>query len=245
MSNKKKYILIGIGVFLLISLLSSMCSGGSEKVAPKELILKPAQTEIKGDLKGCYEVVDKNYKVKFATKSYENDVITVELKRTAEPLPYDRKNVVIFPEASKSTAENCAGFGVEILNADGDVIDKKNANATPYSWDEMTTALQLLTDDTATIQFHFDNLNEAASFRVTSIVMENEELKAAQAKAEAKAKKDDDSLIESLTGLAKEAAKLDSDDDDLEDLEKEAEIALKAADKTLELAGKMLDVLGD
>ena len=245
MSNKKKYILIGIGVFLLISLLSSMCSGGSEKVAPKELILKPAQTEIKGDLKGCYEVVDKNYKVKFATKSYENDVITVELKRTAEPLPYDRKNVVIFPEASKSTAENCAGFGVEILNADGDVIDKKNANATPYSWDEMTTALQLLTDDTATIQFHFDNLNEAASFRVTSIVMENEELKAAQAKAEAKAKKGDDSLIESLTGLAKEAAKLDNDDDDLEDLEKEAEIALKAADKTLELAGKMLDVLGD
>ena len=243
MSNKKKYILIGIGVFLLISLLSSMCSGGSEEVAPKELILKPAQTEIKGDLKGCYEVVDKNYKVKFATKSYENDVITVELKRTAEPLPYDRKNVVIFPEASKSTAENCAGFGVEILNADGDVIDKKNANATPYSWDEMTTALQLLTDDTATIQFHFDNLNEAASFRVTSIVMENEELKAAQAKAEAK--KGDDSLIESLTGLAKEAAKLDSDDDDLEDLEKEAEIALKAADKTLELAGKMLDVLGD
>ena len=243
MSNKKKYILIGIGVFLLISLLSSMCSGGSEEVAPKELILKPAQTEIKGDLKGCYEVVDKNYKVKFATKSYENDVITVELKRTAEPLPYDRKNVVIFPEASKSTAENCAGFGVEILNADGDVIDKKNANATPYSWDEMTTALQLLTDDTATIQFHFDNLNEAASFRVTSIVMENEELKAAQAKAEAK--KGDNSLIESLTGLAKEAAKLDNDDDDLEDLEKEAELALKAADKTLELAGKMLDVLGD
>lgn len=245
MSNKKKYILIGIGVFLLISLLSSMCSGGSEEVVQKELILKPAQTEIKGDLKGCYEVVDKNYKVKFATKSYENDVITVELKRTAEPLPYDRKNVVIFPEASKSTAENCAGFGVEILNADGDVIDKKNANATPYSWDEMTTALQLVTDDTATIQFHFDNLNEAASFRVTSIVMENEELKAAQAKAEAKAKKDDDSLIESLTGLAKEAAKLDYDDDDLEDLEKEAELALKAADKTLELAGKMLDVLGD
>lgn len=247
MSNKKKYILIGIGVVLLISLLSSMCSGGSEKVAPKELILKPAQTEIKGDLKGCYEVVDKNYKVKFATKSYENDVITVELKRTAEPLPYDRKNVVIFPEASKSTAENCAGFGVEILNADGDVIDKKNANATPYSWDEMTTALQLLTDDTATIQFHFDNLNEAASFRVTSIVMENEKLKAAQAKAEAeaKAKKDDDSLIESLTDLAKETAKLDYDDDDLEVLEKEAELALKAADKTLQLAGKMLDVLGD
>ena len=212
----------------------------------KELVLRPAQTEIKGDLKGCYEVVDKNYKVKFARKSYENDVITVELKRTAQPLPYDRKNVVIFPEASKSTAENCAGFGVEILNADGDVIEKKNANATPYSWDEMTTALQLVTDDTATIQFHFDNLNEAASFRVTSIVMENEELKASKAKAEAKAKKnDDDSLIGSLADLAKEAIDYDDDDlEDLEELEKEAEAALKVAGKTMKLAGKALDILG-
>ncbi|MBQ2906817.1 MAG: hypothetical protein IJE47_03490, partial [Bacteroidales bacterium] len=63
MSKKKKYILIGIGVIILIGLLSSI--GGNDKSEEqqeqKELILKAAQTEIKGDLKGCYEVVDKDY----------------------------------------------------------------------------------------------------------------------------------------------------------------------------------------
>ena len=65
MSNKKKLILIGVGVIILISLLSNI--GGNSDSTPQEpreeLILKAAQTEIKGDLKGCYEIVDKNYKV--------------------------------------------------------------------------------------------------------------------------------------------------------------------------------------
>ena len=46
MSNKKKYILIGIGVLILISLLSSIGGGDSEVVEQKPIILKAAQTEI-------------------------------------------------------------------------------------------------------------------------------------------------------------------------------------------------------
>ena len=49
------------------SMLLCSCGGGSSsssesnaEEAPKEHILKAAQTEIKGDLKGCYELVDKN-----------------------------------------------------------------------------------------------------------------------------------------------------------------------------------------
>ena len=179
MNDKKKYILIGVGVVVLIALFSNI--GKKEETTtqeePKELILKAAQTTIKGDLKDCYEVVDKNYRVKRAQKSYESDVITVELLRTSKQLPYDRKNVVIFPEADKSSAENCAGFGIEVLDAYGDVIAKKNANATPYSWDEMTAALQLLPEETTTIAFHLDDLSEAVSFRVTSLVTKNEERK--------------------------------------------------------------------
>ena len=69
MSKKKKYILIGVGVIVFLALLTNI-GGDDTAVEPqKELILKAAQTEIKGELKGCYEVVDKNYKVKFAKKS--------------------------------------------------------------------------------------------------------------------------------------------------------------------------------
>lgn len=229
MSKKKKYILIGIGVIILIGLLSTI--GGKDKSEEqqeqKELILKAAQTEIKGDLKGCYEVVDKDYKVKFAQKSYENDVITVELKRTNKELPYDRDNVVIFPEADESSADYCAGFGIEILNIDGDIIDKINAKATPYSWDEMTAALHILPDETTTIGFHFDNLSEAVSFRVTSIIQKNEEKKTNEKPT---ATKETKSMIDDL-------------DDDIDEDLKEAEEALKMAEDAFELAGEMLDVM--
>ena len=232
MSKKTKYILIGIGAIILISLLSNI--GGGKDTATqevkevKEVVLKAAQTEIKGDLKGCYEVVDKDYKVKFATKSYEDDLVTVELKRTSKNLPYDRKDVTIFPGAEKSSANNCAGFGIEILNADGDVIDKQSANATPYSWDEMTAALQLLQDETTTIRFYFDNLSEATSFRVTSLVQQNEKRKAALEEAAKEAAKS-----------AKEASKKAKDADD--DYDK----AFKAAGQLLEMEKGLLDMMED
>ena len=239
MSKKTKYILIGVGAIILISLLSNI--GGGDDAATqevkevKEVVLKAAQTEIKGDLKGCYEVVDKDYKVKFATKSYEDDLVTVELKRTSKNLPYDRKDVTIFPGAEKSSANNCAGFGIEILNADGDVIDKKTANATPYSWDEMTAALQLLQDETTTIRFYFDNLSEATSFRVTSLVQNNDKRKDALEETAKEAAKS-----------AKEASKKAKDaDDDYEKSLKMAEKSLKAAGKILEMEEDLLDMMDD
>lgn len=234
MSNKKKYILIGIGAIILISLLSNIGGSNNSTIQePKELILKVAQTEVKGDLKGCYEVVDKNYKVKFAQKSYENDVVNIELKRTNNELPYDRKNVVIFPEADESSADNCAGFGIEILNADGEVIDKKNAKATPYSWDEMTAALQLLPEETATIAFHFDDLTEAVSFRITSLIQKNEKQKSSLG-----------TEVESLVDMVKETSKL-NDDEDLKKAQEDAEKALKMVGETMELTKKMIDVIGN
>ena len=235
MKNNKKLILAGIGAIVLIFLLFGTGGGNNESNSTpevkEELILKAAQTEIKGDLHGCYEVFDKNYKVKFATKSYEDDVINVELKRTSKELPYDRKNVVIFPEADESSAENCAGFGIEIINIDGDVIDKKSANATPYSWDDMTAALHLLTDETATIAFHFEDLSEAVSFRITSLVQPNEERQTSVG-----------SEVNALLDIVDEASKLD-DDEDLREAQKEAKEALEMLDKTMELTGKMLNML--
>ena len=233
MSKTKKYILWGVGIFILLALIPN-CGGNDEAEVQekKELILKVDQRKIKGDLKECFKVVDKDYRVKFAKKSYENDVITVELERTSNPLPHSREDLVIFPEAENSSANYCAGFGIEILDANGDVIDKKNPQATPYSWDEMTAALQLLPDETTTIQFHFDNLSDAVSFRVTSIVTKNEERKSS-AKASAK------SSVNTLIEAAEEAIEDNDYDADLEDAEK----ALEAAGKAVEATGKMLDAL--
>ena len=176
-------------------------------------------------MKDCYEVVDKSYRVKRAQKSYESDVITVELLRTSKQLPYDRKNVVIFPEADKSSAENCAGFGIEVLDAYGDVIAKKNANATPYSWDEMTAALQLLPEETTTIAFHLDDLSEAVSFRVTSLVTKNEERKTSLGK-------EIDNLVDEASSIVDEI----TDDEYLED-------ASKALDASVDMMNAAMGAL--
>lgn len=245
MSNKKKYILIGVGALILISLLSSIGGGDSEVAEQKPIILKAAQTEIKGDLKGCYELVDKDYKPKY--DNIWGYAVNVELKRTSAQLPHDRKEITIFPDSHKSSAKYCAGFGIEILDADGNVIDKKNANATPYSWDEMTAAVQLLPEETTTIKYYFKSLHDAASIRVTSMLMENEERKSAtktESKSESKSKSKSKSESESgsLSGLLKEMTDL-SDDEDLKDDLKDAEAALEIAGKTMEVAGDMLDLL--
>ena len=177
LKNKKMWIWIGIGVFLLICVGVSMTSEQEAQAArtSKEIILKPAKVEIAGALKGCYEVVNKEYKVKFGKSSHDSDAINVEIKRTDKQLPYDEDDVTIYPDAHKSLAGNRAGFGIEILDADGNVIEKKSASSTPYSWDEMNEALHLCPGDTGTIQFKFKSLANAASFRVTSIVEPNNE----------------------------------------------------------------------
>jgi len=57
MKNNKKLILAGIGAIVLIFLLFGTGGGNNERNSTpevkEELILKAAQTEIKGDLHGC------------------------------------------------------------------------------------------------------------------------------------------------------------------------------------------------
>ena len=179
LKSKKMWIWVGIGVFLLICIGVSMSSEQEAQAEREsnEIVLKPAKIEISGALRDCYEVVDREYKVKIGKASYESDAIHVEIKRTDKPLPYDVNDVTIYPDAHKSPASNRAGFGIEILDADGNVIDKKSASSTPYSWDEMKEALHLCPGDTGTIQFQFKSFANAASFRVTSIVEPNNETK--------------------------------------------------------------------
>ena len=210
------------------SMLLCSCGGGSSsssnaEEAPQEHILKVAQTEIKGDLKGCYELVDKNYKIK--PTEYRNEIL-VELKRTSKDLPYDRKNVVIFDDAKKSSAEFCAGFGFELLDENGDVIYKHDATRESYVDDkDLTAALQLLPDETTTIRYRLEDedIVGAVSIRILSIVQPNEERKTAMG---------------SLVDAAKSAAEIS--DADVEDAEK----AMKVAGEAMDAASKMLDALG-
>ena len=91
----------------IIAFAFASCGGNSSnsekasesETAQKEHVVKPTQTEIKGDLKGYFETVDKETPI---TKDMSANVISVEIKRTEKELPFDRKDVTIFPEADDS-----------------------------------------------------------------------------------------------------------------------------------------------
>ena len=127
----------------------------------------PETTTVKGGLNGCFEVVDRTYKLtgRYLVK------INVELKRTSAPLPFNVADVVDMYGADDSRKPKVFGIGIEFLDADGDVV----ATETPYSMSSDLLLFGLNTDETATIDFEIsaDEVRNAVNFRVTSIVKEN------------------------------------------------------------------------
>lgn len=196
----------------IIAFAFASCGGNSSnsekasesETAQKEHVVKPTQTEIKGDLKGYFEAVDKETPI---TKDMSANVISVEIKRTEKELPFDRKDVTIFPEADDSEKSYVAGFGIEVLDDKDNVIAKAEANSTPYSWDEMKASLQTLPGETATIKFRFyDDLSKASSYRILSTLEKNEKKEKEKSKA--------DKLLDKAVDKAVEKA--DEIEDDIE-----------------------------
>lgn len=163
-------------------LLATSCGGSSDgnneeqnKLA-ESVTVKPSQTEVKGDLKGCFEVVDRSYD---ATVKRYFSVLSVELKRTSKELPYDRDNVADFNKMGDGSTDYCAGFGLELLDANGGVVDVKAANSYNSYSDDQISVLRLLPDDTAIARFEIDSdkMAKAVSFRIISSLMPNKKEK--------------------------------------------------------------------
>ena len=208
--DKKKVIMIAAAAFaffIFIGIASTCVSSGSKestKAEVKEHVVKPAQTEIKGDLKGYFEAVDKETPI---TPDMSAKIISIEIKRTEKELPFDRKDVTIFPDAKDSEKGHVAGFGIEVLDDKGNVIAKAEANSSPNSKDEMIAALQTLPGETATIKFRFfDDLSKASSYRILSTLEKNEKKEKEKSKA--------DKLLDKAVDKAVEKA--DEIEDDIE-----------------------------
>ena len=133
------------------------------------LVLTPETTQIKGDLGDYFEVVDKEYTV---TDDW-GDMVSIEVKRTDVEYSFDLKGVEPYGTYGQGVTGN-AGFGIEILDENGNVIDKTSATASGlsgmYDSDDMKEALKLRSGETATVRwsFHFDGEKKPVKFRLTS-----------------------------------------------------------------------------
>lgn len=134
--------------------------------------LKPESTEVTGDMEGCFTVVDRSYKVKF--EDFIGGVITIEIERTDAPLPFstDGRELYSFSTYSASPYVQ-VGFGIELLDKDGDIISKTSPSggglSGPYSPDECVELVKLAKGKKGSIRFSInEDAKEAVSFRITS-----------------------------------------------------------------------------
>lgn len=161
--KKFKYFAIAIMAVCLAA-----CGGKKGSEEKEEIVLTPETTRIKGDLGDYFEVVEKKYTV---TKDYR-DMVSIEVKRTDADFSFDLKGVEPYGTYGKITGH--AGFGIEILDENGNVIEKVAATASGlggmYSSDDMKEALKLKAGETGTVRwsFDFDSDKKPAKFRLTS-----------------------------------------------------------------------------
>ena len=145
------------------------CGGKKGSEEKEEIVLTPETTQIKGDLGDYFEVVEKEYTV---TNDF-GDIVSIEVKRTDADFSFDLKGVEPYGIYGKGVTGN-AGFGIEILDENGNVIEKVAATASGlggmYSSDDMKETLKLKAGETGTVRwsFHFDGDKKPAKFRLTS-----------------------------------------------------------------------------
>lgn len=162
-----KYLTIAIVAICLAS-----CGGkqNSEETVETEdtveIVLTPETTQIKGDLGDYFEVVEKEYT---ATNEYGLSTISIEVKRTDTDYSFDLKGVDPYGTYGQGVTGH-AGFGIEILDEKGNVIEKEAATAGNCPYADMKEALKLKAGETATVRwsFHFDSDKKPAKFRLTS-----------------------------------------------------------------------------
>lgn len=169
----KQLFRIGFAAAFTIILIS--CSGKKNE-EKQEIILKPETTEVSGDLEECFVVIDREYKV---TDGFGNGLLTVEIERTDEELPFDLEGKHLFSFSQFAAVEYVqVGFGIEFLDKDGNVLDKVEASGSGFSGsydpDEAVALVKLKPGKKGTIRFSVgDEAVEAVSFRITSAYEEN------------------------------------------------------------------------
>lgn len=166
----RKSILILCSAILMVG-----CGGNKTK---KELSISPQNLEVKGALKDYYEVEDKNYRLEEKRVLDDGTVseylLTIELKRTDVPFPFDTDKATSFSTNSGDRPIQ-VGFGIELLNENGDLIETKQASeggwTGVYSSNDIENLIQLNAEETGIVRWVIYNgtVNDGvASFRITS-----------------------------------------------------------------------------
>lgn len=164
-------------VFAVLAICVASCGGKKGSNDSEQIIVKPIETTVSGDMEGCFTVVDKEYKT---TGAWANGIITVELERTDQELPFELNGRELLPFSTSDASANVqVGFGIEFLDADGNIVDKVSADGSgiseSYDSEEAVALCKLKPGEKGTIRFTVNSeAKDAVCFRITTAYEENE-----------------------------------------------------------------------
>lgn len=161
----KKVFYVTLATVCLIS------CGGKKESSNEAIVLTPETSHIKGDLCDYFSVVDKEYTV--TKDQYGGSMVAIEICRDGGSDYTFPKGVKPYGFHGQSITGN-AGFGIEILDENGNVIKKSSPTTGGlggmYSHDDMIEALKLDFLETCIVRWQFDFASDEkpTQFRLTS-----------------------------------------------------------------------------
>jgi hypothetical protein len=142
----------------------------------KDAILTPETTNLRGDLKEYFTVVDKQYTVKYDDENFGGKyMISIELQRTDVPFAFDTKGLEPVGTFGQGVRGNY-GIGIDIMDADGNIALSWSPTADGlsgvYSNDDLENLFTLESGETGRVRWttsdfeKYDNKN--FTFKVSS-----------------------------------------------------------------------------
>ena len=213
----KKTFTIMLSALCCTALLTA-CGGNSSSESSEEstgmepIEVKLESTSINGKLGKAFDVVEKTYKI---TEGDYGPEISVTIKRNDSKPKVNFDDLVNRYSAFNSSKPLIGDFKVEFLDESGNKIDDAD-----LSGDSFDSLISMVEGDETSITFTCtgDDLSEAKSFRVISIVKDNDNAK--------------DKKGKTSTG-----------DDDLDEAINTAKESAEAAGKVLDAASSAIDAL--
>ncbi len=166
MKTVKFYAIMALAAVALIS-----C--GKEN---KDAVLTPETTNVRGDLKDYFTVVEKSYTVKYDDQNIVGKyMISIELQRTDVPFAFDTKGVEPVGTFGQGVRGNY-GIGIDIMDADGNIAISWSPTADGlsgvYSSDDLENLFTLESGETGRVRWMTDELekfeNKNFTFKVSS-----------------------------------------------------------------------------
>jgi len=140
------------------------------------LSLKPKTTKVKGELGFCYDVLEKEYVL--VDNDGQTALLTVELKMNDNGIPFNPTLADTYAKYEEG-GYIAVGFGIEITNAEGIVVDETFAGSrgkdTPQYAEDGIKLVNMQPGQTGTLRFIIHNvkdINDGCTFTLTSVFEE-------------------------------------------------------------------------